>query len=255
MRRARRRRCGARPPAPASDISVTSFALSHIITAAGTGGMVLRRRRRARRPLPAAAPVGPALRGPALRLDARGRHALLLARSTTASSTTTSSSSTRSGGTSSRRSCRPRSGSCSSTSCPSNLAAPQAQLRPALRALRHAPRRVRAAAHARRRSTPRGTCSRSCIRPESGHPPRRASRSTWSATASTPAWCGRATRCASPRSRASPHRAAPGGLPERRPGDGARAGPARRTTASTTTTSTTSGTRPPSVPRAGRHLS
>ena len=59
------------PTGTRSDIIVTSFALSHIITAAGTGGMVLRRRRRAGRPLPAAAPLGPALRGPALRLDAR----------------------------------------------------------------------------------------------------------------------------------------------------------------------------------------
>ena len=34
------RLCAARPPVLRSDISVTSFALSHIITAAGTGGMV-----------------------------------------------------------------------------------------------------------------------------------------------------------------------------------------------------------------------
>ena len=51
------------------------------------------------------------------------------------------------------------------------------------------------------------------ISPESGHPARASSSSTWSATASTPAWCGPATPRASRRSGTSPHRAPGGGLP------------------------------------------
>ena len=54
---------------PLRHLRHVSFALSHIITAAGTGGMVLPRRRRPGRPLPAPAPVGSPLGGAVLRLQ------------------------------------------------------------------------------------------------------------------------------------------------------------------------------------------
>ena len=64
------------PTGTRADISVTSFSLSHIITCAGDGGMVRRRRPRLARPGAAAAPLGTALRSPALR-QPQGRARLL----------------------------------------------------------------------------------------------------------------------------------------------------------------------------------
>ena len=55
------------PTGTRADISLTSFALSHIITAAGTGGMVLLDDPELDRPVRPAAAVGTALRGAALR--------------------------------------------------------------------------------------------------------------------------------------------------------------------------------------------
>ena len=106
-----------------------SFALSHIITAAGTGGMVcldddelvdrcLLLRRWGRR---SEAQLFGSRQG--------RRPALLLDRSTATSSTTTCSSSTRSAGTSSRRSSPPRSDCVQLDKLPDNLARAQAQLR------------------------------------------------------------------------------------------------------------------------------
>ena len=64
------------PTGTRSDISVTSFALAHIITAAGTGGMVLLDDDELDRPLPAPAPVGPPL-GAAVLRDEEGRPPVL----------------------------------------------------------------------------------------------------------------------------------------------------------------------------------
>ena len=68
----------------APTITVTSFASSHIITCAGTGGMLMLGRRRPARPGDPAAPLGPAVRAPVLRVEAArpdvlggsGRHPL-----------------------------------------------------------------------------------------------------------------------------------------------------------------------------------
>ena len=136
LRRPRARRCAARRPAPAPTSAVTSFALSHIITAAGTGGMVcfddddladraLLLRRWGRR---SEVQLFGSQQG--------RRQAVLLRRSTATSSTTTCSSSTRSAGTSSRRSCRPPSAWCSSTSSPTTWPAGKRNFELTERALR-----------------------------------------------------------------------------------------------------------------------
>ena len=64
------------PTGTRSDISVTSFALAHVITAAATGGMVLLDDDELDRPLRAAAPLGPSIGDAVLRLE-EGRQALL----------------------------------------------------------------------------------------------------------------------------------------------------------------------------------
>ena len=64
------------PTGTRADVSVTSFALSHIITAMGTGGMVAVDDDDARGSLPPAATVGAPLGSAAVRL-AQGRQALL----------------------------------------------------------------------------------------------------------------------------------------------------------------------------------
>ena len=105
-----------------ADIALTSFALSHIITAAGTGGMVcfdddelvdraLLLRRWGRR-------SEVQLFGSAKGVERRFFSTIEGDEGPATWSTTTSSSSTRSAGTSSRRSSPPPSGSCSSTSSP-----------------------------------------------------------------------------------------------------------------------------------------
>ena len=105
LRLPRARRCGARPPGTRADISVTSFALSHIITAAGTGGMVcvddpdLADRA-------CSCDAGAAARRSSSTARPRASTSASSPRSTATSSTTTCSSSTRSAGTSSRPSCR-----------------------------------------------------------------------------------------------------------------------------------------------------
>ena len=186
------------PTGTRSDISVTSFALAHVITAAATGGMVLLDddelidrclllRRWGRRSEPQFFGYE------------EGRPAASSPRST-ASSTTTSSSSTRSAGTSNRARSAPRSATCSCASCRQNLARRQRnfdllsaffgtypdvfmlprQTEDLETGLAHVPD------HAPARV---------------GHPARPSSRSTWKRTASTRAWCGPATSPASPRSR------------------------------------------------------
>ena len=200
------------PTGTRSDISVTSFALSHIITAAGTGGMVClddddlvdrclllrrwgrrsetqiygsrqgrrpalllvdRRRHRIRQPLH--------LRRGRLELRAVGAVRRVRTRAARASSRTTSP---------------PRKHNFD-------------RLTDAVRA---AARRVRA--------PPNDARGRHRLAHVPGaHParvrrrPRRVPSSTWNATASTPAWSGPATRCASPRSRTSRTAHPRGGLP------------------------------------------
>ena len=162
--------------------------------------MVRARRRRARRPLPAPAPMGAPLRGAAVRVAARATSAS--SPTSTASSTTTSSSSTRSAGTSSRRRSSAAFGLVQLRKLPHNLERRQAQLRPARRALRAVPRRLRAAAHAR---GPRHRLAHvpGAVPARVGPAPRRVPAVHGGPRRSTPAWCGPATRCASPRSRAS----------------------------------------------------
>ncbi len=227
------------PTGTRSDISVTSFALSHIITAAGTGGMVCLDDDDARRPLPAPAPLGPPVgdadlriaqgRRPPLLLVDRRRHRirqpLHLRRGRLELRTVGAVRRVRARAT--REARRQPRGAASTTS------------RGLTRAVRAAARRVRAPAHdARRRHR--------LAHVPGAHPARvrRAARrvpgSTWSATASTPGWCGPATRCASPRSRAS--RTARRRRPaERRSRDGTGADPAVEPQPRATTTSTTSG--------------
>ena len=64
------------PTGTRSDISVTSFALAHVITAAATGGMVLLDDDDLDRPVRAAAPLGSSVRDAVLRFE-EGRQALL----------------------------------------------------------------------------------------------------------------------------------------------------------------------------------
>ena len=59
------------PTGTRSDISVTSFAMAHIITCAGNGGMVLLDRRRTARPGAHVAPLGAAVRAPPFRDQGR----------------------------------------------------------------------------------------------------------------------------------------------------------------------------------------
>ena len=80
----------------------------------------------------------------------------------------------------------------------------------------------------RPRSTPPGCASRSCCAKGSTAP---RCRSSCSSAASRRAWSGPATSSVSPGSPASRTAPRPAGLPERRPGDGPRASRCRRTTA------------------------
>ena len=102
-----------------ADISVTSFARGHAITAAGNGGLVGVDDDELFDRCAHAAPVGASLGDVPLRLAA-GRDGPLRARSPTARRTTWSSCSTTSATTSSRRRSAPPTGSCSSTSSPTS---------------------------------------------------------------------------------------------------------------------------------------
>ena len=118
----------ARPPTgERSTISVTSFANSHIITAAGNGGMVMVDDDECARPRRHAAPVGAAVRGQLLRLEAARARLLGGPRRHPLRQPVHLRRGRR--GTSSRRSWARRSGSCSWRSSPSNLAPAAAQLR------------------------------------------------------------------------------------------------------------------------------
>ena len=163
VRRARRHAARARPPARAPTSASRASRSSHIITAAGTGGMVLLDddelvdrclllRRWGRRSEPQLFGIE------------EGRPALLLRRST-ASSTTTSSSSTRWAGTSSRRELCAAFGLVQLRKLPDEPRAAPAQLRPAVaRSSARTPTcsRCRATLEG---SRPAGTCSRSCSGP------------------------------------------------------------------------------------------
>ena len=154
------RRCGARRPGTRSDISVTSFALSHIITAAGTGGMVCVDDEALARPRRCSCAGGDG----AARSSSSARRRATSASSprSTASSTTTSSSSTRSGGTSSRPRCRPRSAWCRCSKLPHQPGASQAQFRRCWQATSSAAiPRCSCCRGSPPASRPGGTCSRS----------------------------------------------------------------------------------------------
>ena len=225
VRRARRRRCAARRPARAPTSRVTSFALvaHHHRGRHRRDGVP--RRRRARRPLPAAAPLGPPLRGADLRLE-EGRQALLLRRST--ATRVRQPLHLRRGRLELRavRALRRVRARAAATSCPTNLARRQRNFDAAVGVLRHA--------------TPTCSCCRArppsvdtgwhmfpvLIRPESGV--RRAEfqeHMEAHGVDTRMVWTGNVTAPARVRG-ASPHRAPAGGLPERRPGDGAGADPA-----------------------------
>ena len=108
------------PTGTRSDISVTSFALAHIITAAGHRWDGAPRRRRTGSTAACSCAGGGAARNPSS--SGRRRATASSSPTSTASSTTTSSSSTRSDGTSSRARSARRSGTCSSDELPANLA-------------------------------------------------------------------------------------------------------------------------------------
>ena len=96
---------------------------------------------------------------------------------------------------------------CSSTSCPTTSPAASATSTSTGERLRPVARRVR-----RSPASPTGVETGwhmfpILIRPGVGHPPRASSSSAWRPTASTPAWCGRAT---SPRQPGVPGHRAPG---------------------------------------------
>ena len=162
------------------------------------------RRRRARRPLPAAAPVGPTLRGPALRLD-EGRQALLLRDRRRLEYDNLFIFDEVGWNFEPSRALRRVRRWCSCGKLPQNLARRQRNFDLLSSVFAHLPRRVRAAAPARR-ARDRVAHVPDHAPARVGHPPGRASRSTWRRTASTPAWCGPATSLRQP---AFAERAAP----------------------------------------------
>ena len=186
------------PTGTRSDISVTSFALAHIITAAGDRRDGAARRRRARSTAACCCAGG---------VDARSRSSTAPRRATrassprsTASSTTTCSSSTRSGWNFEPCEISRRVRARAARQAAGEPRASPAQLRPAVE----------------RSSAPTPTCSRlprtargardrvahvpDHAPTRVGHPPGRLPGAHGGVTASTPAWCGRATSPASPRS-------------------------------------------------------
>ena len=236
VRRARRQRCGARRPAPAPTSASPASPSSHIITAAGTGGMVCFDDDELVDRCAAAAPVGPALRAAVLRLE-EGRQALLLRRST-ASSTTTCSSSTRSGWNFEPSESVAAFGVVQLDKLPRQPRPPPAQLRPAVGVLRHLPRRVHAAAP-RPRARDRVAHVPDPDPARVGHPPGRVPGAHGGPRRRHPHGVdGQRHPPARVRRRAAPR---PGGrAAQRRPGHGAGPDPAAATTGSTTTTSSTS---------------
>ena len=196
------------PTGARSDISVTSFALSHIITAAGTGGMVclddealadrcllLRRWGRRSEPQLFGSRKGDkrffsVARGARVRQPVHLRRARLELRAVRAGR-------------------RLRPGAARQAARLSR--APAVQLRAPLRALRPPSRGVRAAEDAPR---PRDRLAHvpGPHPPRVGRAPRDAPGLRSRSAASTAAWCGRGTSLRQPAFRAIRHRVAPGGL-------------------------------------------
>ena len=135
------------PTGTRADISVTSFALSHIITAAGTGGMVCLDDDELADRVPAASPLGSALGSSAIRDEEEHRVHASSPPSMVISSTTTSSSSTAVGWNFEPSELSAAFGLVQLEKLAGEPCDSQAELRSSERALLPTARRVRAAPH------------------------------------------------------------------------------------------------------------